>query len=196
MIDVEPIIERELDRMLPVHVATPDWADVEQRLARRERAQRGRGFGRLSRFALAATVLVVGIALAVVAPWGGSGGFADRALAALGSGPVLHVVAHAQGPTGGRLVDLSTGATTAITQEMEMEIWYDHKQGLKHSVLRSGGRIVDDTLETPEGGYTPGGIVYDCAWIAAHPVEATKARVSCNANRNNGTTPALPGRMQ
>ena len=88
-------------------------------------------------------------------------------------------------------MDLSTGATTPITQEMEMEIWYDHKQGLKHTVLRSGGRIVDDTLETPEGGYTPGGIVYDCAWIAAHPVEATKARVSCNANGNNGTTPRV-----
>jgi hypothetical protein len=112
-------------------------------------------------------------------------------LAALGSGPVLHVVAHAHSPTGGRLVDLSTGATTPITQEQELEIWYDHKQGLKHTILRSDGRILDDTLETPEGGYTPGGIIYDCAWIAAHPVEATKARVSCNANRNNGTTPRV-----
>ncbi len=27
----------------------------------------------------------------------------------------------------------------------------------------------------------------DCAWIAAHPQEATKLRVSCNANGNNGT---------
>ena len=191
MIDVEPIIERELDQMLPVPGAKPDWADVKQRLARRERAERGRRLGRFSRFALAATALAIGIAVAMVAPWGGSGGFADRALAALGSEPVLHVVAHAQGPAEGRLVDLSTGATTPIIREQEIEIWYDHKQGLKHTILRSDGRIVDDTLETPEGGYTPGGIVYDCAWIAAHPVEATKARVSCNANGNNGTTPRV-----
>lgn len=191
MIDVEPIIERELDRILPLPVGAPDWADVEHRLARRERAGQGRGFGRFSRFALAATALAVGIAVAVVAPWGGSGGFADRALAALGSGPVLHVVAHAQGPTRGRLLDLSTGATTPITQEQEVEIWYDHKHGLKHTIVRSDGKIVDDILETPEGGFTPGGIVYDCAWIAAHPVEATKARVSCNANGNNGTKPRV-----
>jgi hypothetical protein len=191
VIDVEPIIERELDRMLPVPAATPDWADVEHRLARKERAKRVRHLGRVTRFALAATALAVGIAVAMVAPWGGSGGFADRALAALGSEPVLHVVAHAQGPSGGRLVDLSTGATTPITHKTEMEIWYDQKQGLKHTISRSDGKIIDDTLETPEGSYTPGGIVYDCAWIAAHPVEATKARVSCNANGNNGTTPRV-----
>jgi hypothetical protein len=191
VIDVEPIIERELDRMLPVPIAAPDWADVQHRLARKERAERGRGFGRFGRFALAATALAIGIGVLMVAPWGGSSGFADRALAALGSGPVLHVVAHAQGPTRGRLVDLSTGVTTPITQEQELEIWYDGKQGLKHTIGRSDGRIVDDILETPEGGYTPGGIIYDCAWIAAHPVEATRARVSCNANGNNGTKPRV-----
>jgi hypothetical protein len=31
--------------------------------------------------------------------------------------------------------------------------------------------------------------VYTCSWMAAHPVEATKARVSCNADMENGTTP-------
>jgi Sigma-70 region 2 len=60
-----------------------------------------------------------------------------------------------------------------------------------YTIIRSDGRQVDDVLETPEGSYTPGGIVYDCAWIAAHPVEATKARVSCNASGNNGTTPRV-----
>jgi hypothetical protein len=88
-------------------------------------------------------------------------------------------------------MDLSTGTTAQITQIQEMEVWYDRKRGLKHTILRSDGRIVDDILETPEGGYTPGGIVYDCAWIAAHPVEATKARVSCNASGNNGTKPRV-----
>jgi hypothetical protein len=44
-------------------------------------------------------------------------------------------------------------------------------------------------LETRQGGWTQAGPIYSCAWIAAHPVEATKARVSCNANGDNGTTP-------
>lgn len=189
MIDVEPIIERELDRMLPASIATPDWADVEHRLARREGAERGRRLRRFSRFALAATALAVGVI--VVSPWSRSGGFEDRALAALGSEPVLHVVAQVPTGDGAQLMDLSTGTTAQITQIQEMEIWYDRKRGLKHTILRSDRRIVDDILETPEGSYTPGGIVYDCAWIAAHPVEATKARVSCNASGNNGTTPRV-----
>ena len=200
MIDVEPIIERELDRIVPVSSATPDWADVEHRLARRKGAVRRRRPGRLSRFALAATALAVGIAVILVAPWGGSKGFADRALAALGSEPVLHVIA--QAPTeadGAQLMDLSTGATAQITQTHEMEIWYDRKRGLKHTILRSDGRIVDDILETPQGGYTPGGIVYDCAWIAAHPVEERSVgfqqTVRAAAIDDDGNHPtAAPGR--
>jgi hypothetical protein len=48
---------------------------------------------------------------------------------------------------------------------------------------------LDELLETAAGGFTGGGPVYTCAWIAAHPVEATKAGVSCNASGENGTTP-------
>ncbi len=67
--------------------------------------------------------------------------------------------------------------------------WFDAAKGLKRDTVRVGSTIVDDTLETPRGGYTPGGIVYDCAWIAAHPIQATKAGVSCNFSGENGTTP-------
>jgi hypothetical protein len=89
-------------------------------------------------------------------------------------------------------MDLSTGTTEQVPQpRVEMEIWYDRQRGLKHTIQRADGKTTDDILETPEGAYTIGGIVYDCAWIAAHPVEATRARVSCNANGKNGTTPRV-----
>jgi hypothetical protein len=196
VIELEPIIERELDRILPVSTATPNWADVEERFVRREGAVRGR-FGRPRRLAVAVIALAVGIGVVVWSPWSRSGGFEDRALAALGSEPVLHVVA--QVPirgSGAWLMDLSTGARAQVPypREIEMEIWYDRGQGLKHTILRADGKIIDDILETPEGTYTPGGIVYDCAWIAAHPVEATKLRVSCNASGENGTTPRIISR--
>ena len=45
------------------------------------------------------------------------------------------------------------------------------------------------SLKRRRASCTPGGPVYTCAWIAAHPIEATKARVSCNANGQNGTKP-------
>jgi hypothetical protein len=189
--ELESIIERELDRILPASSVAPDWPDVEHRLAEKEGGKRRRRLRRFSRVALAATALAVGIGVAVVSPWSQSAGFEDRALAALGSESVLHVVIRAPTVGGAQLMDLSTGTTAQITHSVAMEIWYDHERGLKHTILRSDGREVDDVLETPEGSYTPGGIVYDCTWIAAHPVEATKARVSCNASGNNGTTPRV-----
>ena len=73
----------------------------------------------------------------------------------------------------------------------EQEIWYDADRGLKKTVVRVGSTTLDVTLETPQGGVTAHGIVYDCAWIAAHPVEATKAHVSCDASGENGTTPRV-----
>lgn len=130
--------------------------------------------------AVAATVAVV-----LVAPWQRSHGtLADLALAAIGSQPVVHVVTET--PTGAGLVDISTGDTQPVMQRDE--IWYDAARGLRRDLTHNGSTILDDELETPWGGFTSHGIVYDCAWIAAHPVAATKARVSCNPTGNNGTT--------
>ncbi|MGH3009880.1 MAG: hypothetical protein ACRDLM_10825 [Gaiellaceae bacterium] len=138
------------------------------------------------------TVLSVAIAVAaavtvaLIAPWHRSQGtLSDLALAALGSQPVVHVVT--QTPTGAGLVDIATGNTTPVMQRDE--IWYDATLGLRRDLTHDGSTVLDDVLETPQGGYTTHGIVYDCAWIAAHPVAATKARVSCNASGVNGTTP-------
>lgn len=92
-------------------------------------------------------------------------------------------------PTDVRAVEIATGASRPVLHEQE--IWYDADRGLRKTVVRVGSTVVDVTLETPPGGYTAHGIVYDCAWIAAHPVEATKAHVSCNASGDNGTTPRV-----
>lgn len=144
---------------------------------------------RPARVLLVAAALAAAAALALVAPWSrsASGSLSDLALAAIGSQPVLHVVAEQR--VGAQLVDLHSGEAKPVWQQEE--IWYDAGRGLKRDLNRVGSKLFGDTLETPRGGYTPGGIVYDCTWIAAHPLQATKARVSCNASGDNGTTPRI-----
>jgi hypothetical protein len=136
---------------------------------------------------LSAVALVAAAAVIVlVAPWQRSHGtLTDMALAAIGTQAVIHVLMET--PTGAGLVEIASGSAQPVMQRDE--VWYDAARGLRRDVTRDGSVILDDELETPQGGFTSHGIVYDCAWIAAHPVTATKARVSCNASGENGTTP-------
>lgn len=178
---------RELVHEQPELVAIADaLAQAEFEAAKRERGR----FRRSSRLLVVAAALAAVAGLALIGPWNRSGGsLNDLALAAIGSQPVLHVIAELGGPTGTQVTEIETGRVQPISQHQQQEIWYDAARGLKRDTVRVGSTIVDDTLLTPRGGYTPGGIVYDCTWIAAHPIEATKARVSCNASGENGTTP-------
>ena len=139
-----------------------------------------------TRLAAVAAVLGLAVALALVSPWSGRGSLVDRALAAIGSGEVIHVVQTAELP-GQAVVDLRTGAESPVVATSEL--WFDGERGLFRSVQRTDGTVTGEVLETPHGSWTEGGRVYTCAWIAAHPVEATKARVSCNPSGENGTTP-------
>lgn len=136
---------------------------------------------------LLAAAVVALVALVLFAPWSGGGpGLTDRALAALGSDPVLHAVI--EQPAGVRFVDIATGAPQRLFERQE--IWYDRGRGYVHTITRApDGALLDDELETPQGGWTLGGPILDCTWIAAHPQEATRLRVSCNANGDNGTKP-------
>jgi hypothetical protein len=135
---------------------------------------------------VAAVLVAAAVALLLVSPWQGSGGLVDRALAAVGDQEVLHVLI--ERPARDRsLVDIRTGAT--IPRHYRTEIWFDAERELKKTVGTVDGTLLDETLETAEGGWTQGGPIYTCAWIAAHPAEATKARVSCNPSMENGTTP-------
>ncbi len=156
---------------------------IERELADPPRPARRSARRRLLAVGLAAGVVTA--ALAVLPLRQSSPSLVGRALAAIGSGSVLHVVGEM--PTGKQLLDLRTGATTPVVQQEE--IWFDEDRGLRRDVTRIGGVIVDDTFQSQAGGWTPHGIVYDCTWIAAHPTEATKARVSCNPSGDNGTTP-------
>ena len=86
---------------------------------------------------LAIVGAVVGFAaLLAVAPWRGAErtGILDRARAAVGGGPVLHVVV--QEGWGAHLIDLETSERTWL--HGEQEVWYDPARGL-HSVSWFGG---------------------------------------------------------
>jgi hypothetical protein len=98
----------------------------------------------------------------------------------------LHVITSQPAP-GDALFDVKTG--TPISRTLRTEVWFDRSRELKTSVFTIDGRLLDEALETDRGSWTRGGPIYTCAWIAAHPVEATKVGVSCNANGVNGTTP-------
>jgi hypothetical protein len=130
------------------------------------------------RVGLVATVVVAAV-LGATAPWTHSDGnrLLSRALAAVGSLPVLHVVV--EGPAEGRFVNIQSGSTKSLLTRTEL--WYDRSKSLKRTVVSTNGVISGEILETPAGGFTSTGIVYDCAWIAAHPAEAAAARVDCGA---------------
>lgn len=114
----------------------------------------------------------------------------DRALAAVGNEPVLHVVTRQTVPSRVTLLKLSTGRpVTPPPRVITTEVWFDHERALEHTITRVPGEPAQDTLLTPEGVTSESGPVWTCARIAAHPVEATRAHVSCNASGENGTTP-------
>jgi hypothetical protein len=143
--------------------------------------------GRRAAPVLAATLAAAVVALLLVSPWEGSPSLTERARAAIGDAPVLHVVTEQPGAQFGPLIDIETGK--AVPQTRQSEVWFDEGRALKKSIERLDGVVLDETLETQQGGFTPGGPLITCAWIAAHPIEATKLRVSCNENMQNGTTP-------
>lgn len=179
MIDVEPRIQEELERLAPRDDVRPDWSEVVRR-AERPSSRPRRRIG-------AATVAGVAVlAVALLSLWDDGPTLVDRARAAIGERPVLHVVIEhpARVP---ELVRIADG--TPVPRVARSEIWFDSSRDLKKTIDTLDGDIVGELLESREGGFTRGGRVYTCAWIAAHPVEATKARVSCDASGENGTTP-------
>jgi hypothetical protein len=94
------------------------------------------------RAAIVLAVAAAVLAAVLAAPQGGPSGVLGRALAAVGDGPIIHVVTEM--PSGGAYVNLKTGHRTA--QIFREELWADRKLDRFHLVLSVNGRVVGDLL--------------------------------------------------
>jgi hypothetical protein len=72
---------------------------------------------------------------------------------------------------------------------LRTEIWFDSERQLKKTIQAIDGAALDQELQTGHGGWSQAGPIITCSWIAAHPVHATRLRVSCNPDGDNGTVP-------
>lgn len=115
-----------------------DWEDVLHRAGARHRSVRRSGAPR--RFALLAVVVAAAAAVVLTGPFGNEkADVLDRALAAVGSGPVLHAVVEYSWPQD-VVVDLATGAERERIHRQEF--WYaEQRQQLRHRSLTDGERI-------------------------------------------------------
>ena len=110
---------------------------------------------RTSRIVAAAAAAAAVAALAVASPWQGSSrpSLVDRALAAIGSGPVLHAVLEHERLHELVAIDLATGRERPL--HATTEIWFDEKRGVEHSIFRIDGQLKNEMLQTPTRLVTP-----------------------------------------
>jgi hypothetical protein len=100
---------------------------------------------RLPSVALAAGVAAAVVAVLLVSPWSGSdGGLVQRALAAVGTGPVMHIVVEV--PPSTVYVNLKTGHQTAET--VRQETWFDRQNDRYRGTVHVGDRLVSDYVGT------------------------------------------------
>jgi hypothetical protein len=148
--ELREALEREYPRL---EERNGDWNDV----VRRAQAAAPRRRRRTVRLAVAGVALAA-LAIALVAPWRSDNGIVGRAAAALGDGPVIHVVVRADMKT--RRVDLRTGKSQPAYEEQEF--WWDPARGL-HVIARFDGMPYRDTLSRtlppPEDDPLPVGFV-------------------------------------
>lgn len=139
MTDRDPLGDA-LETLEPPFADEPvDWDDVLRRAAG-ESARAPRRRPRRLAFAAVATAVAACVAL-VVSPFGGDrAGVVDRALAAIGDGPVLHVVTRSPG-MGGTLVDLQSGERTQL--RIEQETWFDPDRGFR-ATIRLGASVLEE----------------------------------------------------
>lgn len=137
---VEERIRRALESATPARAErAPDWERV---LGDATRARRR---GLAVRFGIVGGVAAAASAVALFAPAGGERtGIVERALAALGDGPVVHLVV--RGTSGGATVDLETGEVRPL--HADTEGWYDPQRGL-HEIARLGGARQFETFSRP-----------------------------------------------
>jgi hypothetical protein len=133
-------VDRVLDQFAPISEAEGDWERVLAD-AQREPTRHVRALG------LGVPVLAAALVAIVALAWPFQSEpptVLARALAAIGDGPVIHVVT--RGEWGGTQIDLRSGEVRP--QHAETEVWYDPDRGL-HYVSRLGDRVVADHVEAP-----------------------------------------------
>jgi hypothetical protein len=150
MTDRDSRLDEALHRAFPAKAAA-DWDDV---LGRADTAPRLRVRRRpfLVPAAAAAAALAL-LALVLVSPWESERGnpILEGALAAVGDGPVLHVVIRERVATGMRY-DLQNGRPVPV--ESVHESWVDAERGRFHHIERRDGRVVTDDIGRL-GGFGP-----------------------------------------
>jgi hypothetical protein len=138
---VSEVLDREVVELLR---DDPDLLAVADAVVATQHAGGRHGVRIPWRLLAVAAVIVIGVVVAVVAPWHGHGnGLVDRALAAVGRGPVLHAVIESDSPNA-KVVDLSTGATRPLQQRLEY--WFDADRGVLRAATRINGRVLDDEV--------------------------------------------------
>ena len=145
MPNVDIQIKERLDRLVPRYdERVGDWEAIARGAAGVPRRRSRPWARRLAVVGVAAAAL---LALVLAAPWerDEGGTVLERALAAVGDGPVIHVVFR-EG-WAGPLVELSTGREVELRPEREF--WYDPKRGL-HETSRLNGVVQSDVLFPPE----------------------------------------------
>jgi hypothetical protein len=134
--DVQELLERDIP--LRTEIA-PDWDEVVARARPRARTAPRVAAGLALAAALAAA------AFAAAALWPGGGSVLERALAAVGDGPVIHVVLRSD--VHPELVDLRTGAAQPLW--LDEEEWYEPGVGLRR-VDRFDGRVLSTSVVGPQ----------------------------------------------
>jgi hypothetical protein len=138
-------LKTALDREYPrLDDSTADWGEVVRRASTASPRRRGRA----ALLALAGATAVA-VVVALIAPWRTETSILDRAEAAIGTGPVIHVVLRTDAKA--ERVDLATGRSRPAYDEQEL--WWDPARGL-HEIRRFDGRSYIDelskTLPPPE----------------------------------------------
>jgi hypothetical protein len=139
--ELKTALEREYPRL---DDSTADWDEVVRRASTPPPSRRGR-----ATLLVLAGATAVAVALALIAPWRTETSILDRAAAAIGTGPVIHVVLRSDEQA--ERVDLASGRSRPAYDEQEL--WWDPARGF-HRIYRFDGRAyVDDlskTLPPPE----------------------------------------------
>jgi hypothetical protein len=103
--------------------------------------------------AVVTAVAVAAVVIVVVAPWHGSPGIVEQALAAVGSEPVVHAIVSSDLPQDER-VNLATGSSRSV--RVNIESWVDSERDAVHALIRHDGLTVVDEESSVAARIIPG----------------------------------------